>query len=64
MTENLVNGTAAGGRAGGGAVGAGPSKRVRTKYTSQQLVELEKEFHFNHYLCRPLRIEMARMLLL
>nr|XP_056723187.1 homeobox protein Hox-D3-like [Euleptes europaea] len=38
------------------------SKRVRTAYTHTQLVELEKEFHFNRYLCRPRRLEMARLL--
>lgn len=40
----------------------GGSKRARTAYTSAQLVELEKEFLFNRYLCRPRRIEMAGML--
>nr|UCR60975.1 Hox3 homeobox protein [Urechis unicinctus] len=42
--------------------GGQPSKRARTAYTSSQLVELEKEFHFNRYLCRPRRIEMAALL--
>ncbi|XP_071754601.2 homeobox protein Hox-B3a-like [Centroberyx gerrardi] len=38
------------------------SKRTRTAYTSAQLVELEKEFHFSRYLCRPRRVEMASLL--
>ncbi|XP_042303923.1 homeobox protein Hox-D3-like isoform X1 [Sceloporus undulatus] len=38
------------------------SKRIRTAYTHTQLVELEKEFHFNRYLCRPRRLEMAQLL--
>ncbi len=40
------------------------SKRVRTAYTSAQLVELEKEFLYNKYLNRPRRIELAQTLFL
>uniref|UniRef100_A0A182PSD3 Homeobox domain-containing protein n=1 Tax=Anopheles epiroticus TaxID=199890 RepID=A0A182PSD3_9DIPT len=40
------------------------TKRSRTAFTSSQLVELEKEFHANRYLCRPRRIELTRKLAL
>ncbi|XP_041860650.1 homeobox protein Hox-C5a-like [Melanotaenia boesemani] len=39
-------------------------KRSRTSYTRYQTLELEKEFHFNRYLSRRRRIEIAHTLCL
>jgi len=42
----------------------GKTRRPRTAFTSQQLLELERQFRINKYLSRPKRFEVATTLCL
>ena len=59
-------GAATGGHGGGsGGGGGGPRAdlmRMRTVYSQKQILELEKEFHYNHFLTGERRTELANQL--
>ncbi|XP_059152100.1 motor neuron and pancreas homeobox 1-like [Physella acuta] len=49
---------------GGQGSALGKTRRPRTAFTSQQLLELERQFKMNKYLSRPKRFEVATSLML
>ena len=55
---NLQTGGSIGG--GGGSGGNGKSRRRRTAFTSEQLLELEKEFHSKKYLSLSERSQVRK----
>lgn len=64
MSDNFEFGCCSVPGCGPGHALLGKTRRPRTAFTSQQLLELEKQFRQNKYLSRPKRFEVATNLLL
>ena len=60
----LCSGNCAAAAAATTAALLGKTRRPRTAFTSQQLLELENQFRQNKYLSRPKRFEVATSLML
>ena len=58
----LGGGSGASGIGGGGGGGGNKGRRRRTAFTSEQLLELEKEFHAKKYLSLTERSQIAHTL--
>lgn len=57
-----MHGSGSGSGGGGSAGGGGKNRRRRTAFTSEQLLELEKEFHCKKYLSLTERSQIAHAL--
>ncbi|XP_028810554.1 homeobox protein GBX-2 [Denticeps clupeoides] len=60
--DEAAHGPNGGGGGGGGTTSTGKNRRRRTAFTSEQLLELEKEFHCKKYLSLTERSQIAHAL--